>query len=274
MPIHCPLRIQPIPDETFESIDRLVMGCCYASQNALGRLCDERVYENDVAARLRSEGGGDVHTQVPVTVTHQSFSKTYRLDLVVGGTIYEFKTVSAFAPDHDAQGIHYAALTATDRVKLINFRSEKVRGRLLRSPMWRVDRRQFTVTKIRWQPLSEECGSLLTRVTALLGDWGAFLEARLFEAGLVHFCGGEAPCVRRLPVSRDGLELGTHCLACHAAEAGFVVTAFTGEAVAHESQLRRLLQCLPLRGLQWINLNHSELQLVTLSKGKGMEARE
>lgn len=274
MPVHCPLQLRPLPDEAFEAIDRRVMACCYASQNTLGRLCDERVYENDVAARLRSEAVPDVHTQVPVTLTHESFSRTYRLDLVVGEMIYEFKTVTAFAPDHDAQGIHYAALTGTDRVKLVTFRSERVVGRLLRSPLWRVNRRQFSVTTDRWLPLSDECPGLLTHMTALLTDWGAFLEARLFEEALVHLSGGEAQCMRRLPVTRDGFELGTHRLACHAADVGFAVSAFSEAAPAHESQLRRVMHCLPLRGLQWINLNHAELQLVTLRNGKGIEARE
>ncbi len=274
MPIRCPLQLRPLADEAFEAIDRLVMACSYASQNALGRLCDERVYENDVALRLRSQGVSEVHTQVAVTLTHGSFSKTYRLDLVAAEMIYELKTVTAFAPEHEAQVINYAALTGTDRVKLLNFRSEKVMGRLLRSPLWRVDRRQVTVTKDRWQPLSAECPHLVARMTPLLADWGAFLEARLFEEALVHFSGGDAQCVRRLPVTRDGIELGTHRVACHTADVGFVVTAFSEGVSAYEVQLRRLLDCLPLRGLQWINLNHAELQLITLTNGKGMGARE
>jgi len=258
-------------NEAFEAIDRLVMGCCYASQNSIGRLCDERVYENDVATRLHAEGLTDVHTQVPVTITYEMFSKIYRLDMVVGGMIYEFKTTCAFAPEHDTQGIHYAAMMETDRVKLINFRQEKVMGRLLRSPFRRVDRRQFTVAKDRWQPMSDECGKLLTRMTALLGVWGAYLAASLYEEGLIHFFGGETHCRRRLPVVRDGLELGTHQVSCHSLNVGFVLTAISGTTVAYESQLRRLLHCLPLHGLQWINLNHAELQLVTLSNSKGME---
>ncbi len=104
------------------------MACSYASQNALGRLCDERVYENDVAARLKEHGLKDVHTQVPVTVTQAQFSKTYRLDLVVSGMVYELKAVAGWAPEHDTQAIHYAALLGIDRVKLLNFRPAKVDG--------------------------------------------------------------------------------------------------------------------------------------------------
>jgi hypothetical protein len=62
----------------------------------------------------------------------------------------------------------------------------------------------------------------------------------------------------------DGITLGTHRLACHSEEVGFVVTALGKEARAYEEQLRRLLSCLPLHGIQWLNLNHTELRAVTL----------
>ena len=91
---------------------------------------------------------------------------------------------------------------------------------------------------------------------------------------MTYFFGGATQCERLLPVTRGRIELGTHRLACHATDAGFVVTAFTHDPAAHETQLRRLLACLPLGGIQWFNLNHAELQLITLSKGKGMQARE
>jgi hypothetical protein len=61
----------------FDERDAIVMRCAYAAQNTLGRLCDERVYENDLALRLSAEGFKAVHTQVPVTVKHDSFEKVY-----------------------------------------------------------------------------------------------------------------------------------------------------------------------------------------------------
>lgn len=112
MPIHCPLTIGPLSDAAFAETDRVVMGCAFASQNTIGRLCDERIYENDLAARLRAEGMTEVHTQIPVTVTHLGFSKTYRLDLVVSQMVYELKVAAGFASEHEAQAIHYAALLA------------------------------------------------------------------------------------------------------------------------------------------------------------------
>jgi GxxExxY protein len=268
MPIDCPLNIHPITDAAFDSIDRLVMACCYASQNELGRLCDERVYENDVAARLRAEGMKDVHTQVPVTVSHDTFTKTYRLDLVVSQMIYELKTVAAFAPEHDTQAIHYAVLAATDRVKLINFRPARVAGRLRRSPLWKADRTQVAIDRQRWEALSDHCLPLADCMRDLLSDWGAFLEARLYEEALMWFCGHKSPRMDRVPVVRDGIRLGTHPLPRHARDIAFLVTAFTDEAAMHESQLRRLLRHLPLRGVQWFNLQHANLQLITVTPGQ------
>jgi GxxExxY protein len=264
MPIHCPITLNPVSDTDFDTIDRLVMAASYASQNHLGRLCDERVYENDVAARLLDGGSMGVCTHVPVTVTHHTFIKTYWLDLVAEQMIYEFKSAAVLAPAHEAQAIHYAALADSNRVKLINFGAPKVSGRLLRTPFPQVNRRRITVVRDRWQPLSNECASLIERLIALLEDWGAFLEGQLYTEALVHFFGGESQCDHRLPVSRDGIKLGTHRQPCHAQDAGFVVTALGKEAAAYEEQLRRLLACLPLQGIQWLNMNHAELQVVTL----------
>jgi hypothetical protein len=169
-------------------------------------LCDERVYENDVAARLRALGFTDIHTQVPVTVTHGDFSKTYFLDLVVN-----------------------------------------------------------------------QMDSLAGQMKELLQDWGAFFEARLYEEVLIHFYGGEPASVTRIPLSRDGIPLGSHRVACHAENTAFLVTAITGSPLAYQSHLRRLLRLTGLHTFQWLNLNHTELQLVTIENGmngKGMEAEE
>jgi PD-(D/E)XK nuclease superfamily protein len=193
---------------------------------------------------------------------------------VVNRVIYELKTVETFARDHEAQAIHYAALTGTDRVKLINFRSPRVDGRLLRSPLYNIDRRAIVVNRSRWARLSESCDTITDRMIDLLHDWGAFLDSGLYQEALVHFAGGESECLRRLPVLRDGLRLGTHAMPCHSPEVGFLVTAFREETEAYEAQLCRLLRCLPLLGLQWFNLKHAELQAVSLLKDKGMETKE
>ena len=100
MPIHRTIELPTISDAEFEQVDGAVMRCAYAAQNYFGSRFNERIYENDIAARLRSEGF-DVQTQVPVTVTHGSFEKTYFLDLLVNRMLYELKAVSDLVAEHD-----------------------------------------------------------------------------------------------------------------------------------------------------------------------------
>ena len=80
MPILRSLNQRSVTDDEFHAIDRVVMSHAYDIQNKFGRLFDERVYENELAGRLLADGL-EVHTQVPVTVSHGSFTKTYYLDL-------------------------------------------------------------------------------------------------------------------------------------------------------------------------------------------------
>ena len=61
---------------------------------------------------------------------------------------------------------------------------------------------------------------------------------------------------------------------CHTDLLGFLVTAMTREHHDYEEHLLRLLRCTSLQGIQWINLNHANIELVTLRNGKGMEAGE
>lgn len=99
MPIRSSLDLRSISDIEFQQIDDAVMRCSYASQNHFGHMFHERIYENDVAARLRSEGF-EVHTQVPVYLTHEGFQKVYYLDLVVNQMLYELKATSRLIPEH------------------------------------------------------------------------------------------------------------------------------------------------------------------------------
>ena len=266
MPIVCDIPIRPVTDAAFAETDRLLMKCAYAAQNHFGRLCEERVYENDVAARLRAEGLREVFTQVPLTVSIGTFRKIYRLDLVVSQSVSEFKALEAFVPVHEAQGLHYAALLGIDRIKLLNFGAPSVQGRLLATPFARIDRREVNVDQKRWVAVSANCERLAAHAEACLRDWGGFLEVSLYHEALVEFAGGESACLTRLPVTRDGLNLGQHCLPLHAQDCGFVVTALGENLGPHERELRRLLTGLPLRALQWVNIHHRQMQLVTLTR--------
>jgi GxxExxY protein len=270
MPILHNAPVRTLSDDEFEAIDRVVMQCAYASQNRLGRLCEEAVYENDMAARLRAVGFTDVHLQVPVTATFRHFEKTYRLDMIVHGMVYEFKAADCLAPAHDAQVIHYAALVHADRIKLINFGGAKVEGKLRRCPFHRMDRFQTVEDRQRWKPVTDRCRLLAETAAACLQEWGGFLDARLFAEALLHFLGRE----ERLPVTRDGFALGHHRVALHGDQVAFVVTSLEDGRI-HERHLRSLLECLPLKAWQWINLHGTTMEMITVQReDKGIGTRE
>ena len=274
MPIQPKLKLTSISDADFEVVDEAVMRCAYATQNKFGRLFDERVYENDLAARLRAEGF-EVHTQVPVSVSHDSFEKTYFLDLIVNQMLYELKVAAALADEHKAQSLNYAMLLDIRRVKLINFGETKVRGHLMRNAILEANRHQPMLRTSGWRVLTPHCDRLITHLRAVIRDWGTHLSSQLYNEALVHHFGGEAHCLLRLDVHTDGTHLGTHPVQMHGPNHAFTVTAFTRNHALYRKHLDALLNHTNLQAIQWINLNHSRIEITTLEgDGKGMGARE
>ena len=98
-----PIPLSPVRQKDFAKLDDEVMHHAFECQGQLDRLCDEVIYQNDLADRLQA-AGLPVRKEVPVTVTHRDFAKTYSLDLVVAPAgIYELKTVRELAGEHEAQ---------------------------------------------------------------------------------------------------------------------------------------------------------------------------
>jgi len=269
MPIHRTLELPIITDRDFAEIDEVVMSCAYATQNHFGRLFDERIYENDLAQRLRAHGV-EVHTQVPIKVSHGSFEKTYYLDLVVNQMLYELKVASTLLREHEAQSIHYAMLQNVPLVKLLNFGEAAVRGKLLRNALTEPERHQPTMRKTGWKPLGPRCAELIEHLKKLIRDWGTHLSSSLYTEALVHHFGGEAHCVQRLELMSGDVGLGTHPVQMHGTDEGFVLTAFTRPQHTYRQHLEVLLKHAPsLIGIQWINLNHSRLEVTTIESETG-----
>ncbi len=266
MPISCPLEVQALTAEQFQELDYRVMGHSYACQNELGRLCEESVYQRDLRARLLSDGFRDVEIEVPITVSFEDFSKVYLLDMAADNAVYELKTTATLTSEHQAQLLNYLFLLGLPRGKLITFRSAKVRGQIHATRLTPERRASFHVDTSRWKPLSDRCDMLVRTIQDLLADWGTFLDYRLYEQALTYFCGGESEVIQRLRLSRNGNSLGKQRFHMHAREAAFRVTAVARQTSEMESQLRRLVALTELRGLQWINLNHSDVELITLTR--------
>ena len=264
MPIHCPVQIKSLAAAAFESLDYKIMGHTYASQNELGRLCDEFAYQADLKARLLADGFRSVQTEVPVTVTHRDFAKKYYLDLVADDALYELKADSALTSEHDAQLLHYMFLLGIPRGKLLNFRPIKVQGKILATGLTPEARRRFTAVTERWQDLNPACSTLRRTLCELMGDWGAFLEVGLYQEALIHFLDGASNVEHRVGLSRNGLDLGGQRMLVHAPGVAFRLTAVTEGQQHVESHLRRLLALTNLKAIQWINLNHAQIEFTTI----------
>ncbi len=264
MPIDCQLPIRDLSKDEFDDIDRIVMGHAFTCQNELGRLCDELVYENDLANRLRS-ASHDVTTQVPIEVTHRTFQKTYRLDLVCNHAVYDGKTVAALTGAHDAQILNYAMLLNIRHIKLLNFRNPKVEGRLKYNVITQEKRYRVEFVGSQWKALTEACRHLRSVAEDVVRDLGAFLTANLYEEAIAHFFGGKEQCEVRIDVARAGHKLGTHRVLKHANDLFFLVTTLTRSTQSYRQHLERLLRLTAMRGIQWINLKHHQVEFVTIT---------
>jgi GxxExxY protein len=265
MPIHCPIAVKNLTQSEFDERDKIVLHCAYEVQNSLGRLCEEAAYETELARRLRALGFRNVYTQIPVSLTHDTYTKEYRLDILADNALYELKTVAASTPQHDAQVLHYSMLLAVNHGKLINFRNSRVEGRLRFNTILSEARYQVRIDDSFWKPLSPQCQVLMDRVTELLRNWGGFLDFRLYEAALVHCFGGEQDATVRSPLKYGSHAVGTHRFCVHAKEVCFMVSGFA-KAEGQTSHVQRLLSLSQFKAMQWLNFHHHTVQFRTLTK--------
>ena len=265
MPIHRTLELTDISDAEFERVDSAVMHHAYAIQNELGRLFDERIYENELTLRLRADGF-IVHTQVPLKVVHGSFTKVYYLDLVVNQMVYELKVAQALTAVHESQCYNYAMLQNIRRIKLLNFGSPMVKGMLLRNALAESDRHSPRLRASGWQILTPNCQRMMDHLKALLADWGTHLDSLLYSEALVHCFGGESECLHRVDVMSGDTKLGTHLIQSQGL--AFFVTALHENQAAYQKQLQAVFERIATQGIQWINLNHSRVEITTLTKDR------
>jgi GxxExxY protein len=261
-----PFSVSSISQKEFSQLDYCVMRHAFECQNHLGRLCAEVVYQNDLAARLQAAGMSAAR-EVPVTVTHRDFAKTYSLDLVVANAgIYELKTALALIGAHEAQLLNYLFLCGSHHGKLINFRPAHVESRFINTTLTQSERRQFAVEIDDWQERDKTDQLFRESLLCLLKDWGCWLDLGLYTEALVHFAGGEGRVTQMLPLTRGEVGLGRQCFHLLNPETAFRVTALTEGTTDYEHHLRSLLRLSPLRTMQWVNLARQRVQLISLTR--------
>jgi len=262
MPIRCSITFPRLDSREFGALDYQVTDVAFECQRELGRLADEKIYQNDMALRLARAGLG-AQCEVPVEVSFGGFQKTYFLDLVVAGMgVYELKSVARLTNEHAAQLMNYLLLLDCSRGKLVNFRSTAVSSRFVNAPFELSDRRGFSVDRSAWKG----CERTVDWIVEMLRDWGTALELPLYHQAIIHHLGGEALVAHNLPLSRSNQHLGNQRFHLLAPDEAFRLTAFNTDMPLYRSEVRRLLSLSPLKCIHWINIGLHKVSFTTINR--------
>lgn len=258
MPIELPFPLPRLSTEEFKALDHQVMAHAFAAHRDLGRLCDETVYQADLAERLIAAGLGPVQREFPLTVSFRGFTHTCFADLAVAGrALYELKTETTLATVHEAQLLNYLLLANAARGKLVNFRPSSVESRFVNAPLDTAGRHRFAAHCDHPHPF-------FFLVSELVADWGTGLETSLYVRALTHLRGGEAEVIRLLPMTRGAVPLGNQRFHLATPDTAFYLTSLPAIDLTHRTHLQRLLQASPLTRLLWANLALHELTFTTI----------
>lgn len=92
------------------------------------------------------------------------------------------------------------------------------------------------------------------------------MEIALYLEAITYFLGGEAAVVDHLPILREGRSIGSQRVHLLNSQVAFCLTAINAQQANYESHLRRLLEHTNIIAIQWINMNHHDVELVTVAK--------
>ena len=167
------------------------MAHAFDIHNELGRLPSEKIFKDELAYRCKSDAM-NAWREMPIRVSHDDFTKSYYIDLVVNsGVIYELKVAKHIAGEHERQLIHYLLLLGQHHGNVINFRSASVEKRFVSTSLTIAERRIFTLNCQDFLATDDLSARLETVIRNILNDWGAFLEIALYREAVHHFLGGE-----------------------------------------------------------------------------------
>jgi GxxExxY protein len=261
MPIEIPILLPRLSEAEMRELDYVVMAQAFASQHDLGRLCEEAIYQSDLAARLAGLGIGPIRSEVPVSLTFQGFRKVYQLDLVVADrAIYELKTSRMLIAEDRAQLLNYLLLCNATRGKLLNFRPPSVASWFVNTTLDHAQRHLFEVTI---DP-RESTPDFFHVLVELIHDWGTGLEAALYRQALTCLLGDENEIERLLPINRQGISLGRQRFHCVSEDSAFFITCFNDATPSYETHLRRMLPLSPLNRFFWANIALHHVSLIVI----------
>ncbi len=259
MPIVVGSQIRRMDVREFGEVVFETMRHIFAIHNELGRFFEEKIYQREIGFRMT-----ETQIEVPIEVTFGDFSKTYYLDLLIGGgAIFELKTVQTMTERHRSQLMHYLFLTDLPHGKLVNLRPEHVSHEFVNNVLARQDRSAFKVVDENW---SDSAGShLKDQMVDALRDWGTALDLGLYEEAATHFAGRNSEPLSEVEILVHDRHLGVQKVRLADPATALKVTALDGDgAMEFEWHARRFLAHTSLRTIQWINITRPTVQFTTL----------
>ncbi len=251
--------IRPTQSE-FGQIAYDVMNCVYQIHNEFGRFFDEAVYKRELADRMPG-----MELELPVTVSHGTFSKIYKLDVLAHKRgIFEFKAAESIVSRHRGQTINYLLLFDLPHGKIINIRPERVGDEFVNCHLRLDELRNPSVDTTHFDSAVAGASSFHDHLMSLLKDWGSGLETGLYEEALTHFLGGEDQVLMPVPVMGAKGHLHDQKMRLLAPDVGFKLTAFPDRLEAFEVHARRLIQHTSLTAIHWANITQSHVTFTTI----------
>lgn len=265
MPIEYQFKPNIISKQDFYAIDYQVMGLVFSMHNELGRLWNEKIYQNELAYRCQKAGFQKVATEVLIQVSYLDFRKFFYIDLMLNdAVIYELKTAKNLTGEHQQQVLNYLFLIGTQHAKLINMRPSSIESRFVSTRLTPAKRFDYKIDDKNWHELDEDSIKLKQLVLNLLNEWGAFLDTTLFYDAINHFYGGEENVVKMIEARDGNRTIGRQKAHLLNAEIAFNILSMTKDEQYYEHNLRKFLSYVSLKAIQWINFNHDLIVFKTI----------
>lgn len=263
MPIRTAVPIIVFEQERYHAVDRQVTGLAFDIHNEFGRYLDEKLYQRELVRRCRV-AGVDAIPEMRISVSLGDFCKEYCVDLLLEqGVVVEIKTAAALCPAHRGQTLNYLFMCGLSHATLLNFRTERVQHEFVSTRLTSEARRRYDFDLRHWQPLGLQDTRLHEVLREVLADWGAFLDPLLYRDALSYFL---KVTPREINVHSNGESIGSQSMHMLTDDIAFSVTASTHRPESVLDHQRRFLDHTSLRAIQWINLNHHQIELRTITK--------
>ncbi len=259
------VEIKPVTEEEFHKTDYLVMKHIFDAHNNLGHFYDETIYSNELKRRCLEAGFESVETEVPVTVSHKEFSKTYFLDVLINrSVVYELKTVRTINGNNRRQLLNYLFLCRLHHGKLVNFRTPQVTHEFVSTTLDWKQRHIYDIICNEWKEVNAESIRLKSILEDLLEDWGAFLEASLYMDAIEYFFGGTERVATPVEIRQGGSVIGRQNFKMLTENTAFFITAIKHK-IDYRKHLKSLLGNTSINCVQWINMDKHDIELVTIT---------